>query len=262
MLELNTKTYGEQAGPAVVLLHGLFGSSTNWGTVARHLAQNYCVLVPDLRNHGQSPHDPDCSYRAMTDDVLGLLDAQGRDSAILVGHSMGGKVAMHLALNNPDRVDGLVVVDMAPVSYAHDFQDVVDAFRAVDLAAIRNRSDADTQMAAFITLQGVRAFLLQNLVKRPGGWAWRINLDALATAQDEITGFPSQAEDVVFERPAGFIYGELSDYVKPSHEPEIRRLFPAASLCPVVGAGHWVHAEQPQSFMACLDAYLSGPAAA
>lgn len=256
MLDLNLKIHGDPGRPTVVLLHGLFGSSTNWGAVARHLAQNYHVLVPDLRNHGQSPHDSDCSYAAMVTDVLGLLDAQGVASATLVGHSMGGKAAMHLALNNPDRVDGLVVVDMSPVSYSHNFQDVVDAFRAVDLHAIRNRSDADTQMATLITLQGVRAFLLQNLVKRPDGWEWRINLDALAAAQDEITGFPSQAEDAVFDRPVSFIYGELSDYVKPAYESEIRRLFPAASLYPVVGAGHWVYAEQPQGFMTCLDAYL------
>ena len=163
MLELHTKTYGEQDGPAIVLLHGLFGSSTNWGTVVRHLAQNYCVLVPDLRNHGQSPHDPYCSYQAMTDDVLGLLDAQRRDSAIFVGHSMGGKVAMHLALNNPDRVDGLVVVDMAPVRYAHNFAAVLSGFRAVELAGIRNRTDADRQMAARVPGAGVRAFLLKLL---------------------------------------------------------------------------------------------------
>lgn len=256
MLELNIRTYGEPGRHAIVLLHGLFGSSTNWGTVARHLGGDYHVLVADLRNHGQSPHDPDCSYKAMTNDVLGLLDAQGMASAILIGHSMGGKVAMHLALNHPDRVDGLVVVDMSPVSYSHNFQDVVDAFRAVDLHAVRNRSDADTQMAPFITLQGVRAFLLQNLAKRPEGWGWRINLDALAAAQDEITGFPSQAEDAVFERPVSFIYGELSDYVTPAYEPEIRRLFPAATLCPVGRAGHWVYAEQPQGFLACLGAYL------
>lgn len=262
MLELNIRDHGEQGGPTIVLLHGLFGSSTNWGTVARHLSQNYRVLVPDLRNHGQSPHDPDCSYEAMVADVLHLLDAQGVERATLVGHSMGGKVAMHLALNHPQQVDGLVVVDMSPVRYAHDFQDVVDAFRAVDLATIRNRSDADTQMAAHVSIAGVRAFLLQNLVKRPEGWGWRINLDALAAAQAEITGFPPQAKDTVFGRPVSFIYGELSDYVKPAHEPEIRRLFPAASLCPVEQAGHWVYAEQPQGFMACLDAYLSGPAAA
>ena len=257
MLELKLRTQGDPGRPAIVLLHGLFGSSTNWGTVARHLGQNYQVLVPDLRNHGQSPHDSDCSYEAMVGDLLHLLDAQGVEQATLVGHSMGGKVAMHLALNHPQRVDGLVVVDMSPVRYAHDFNDVVTAFRAVDLTAVRNRSDADAQMAAHIEIVGVRAFLLQNLVKRSDGWAWRVNLDALAMAQERITGFPPQPQDVVFQRPASFIHGELSDYVKPAYEPEILRLFPAATLCAVEQAGHWVYAEKPQGFMSCLDDYLT-----
>jgi pimeloyl-ACP methyl ester carboxylesterase len=112
-------------------------------------------------------------------------------------------------------------------------------------------------MAAHIDIAGVRAFLLQNLVKRPDGWAWRVNLDALAVAQDEIIGWPSQPQGAVFGRPVSFIHGELSDYVKPAHDPEILRLFPAANLCPVAQAGHWVYAEQPRGFMACLDDYLS-----
>jgi len=260
MLALNIRTYGGPGQPVIILLHGLFGSSANWGTVARHLGQKYRVLVPDQRNHGQSPHDPDSSYQAMVADVLHLLGAQGVKEATFVGHSMGGKVAMHLALNHPERVSGLAVVDMSPVSYMHDFDDVVQGFRAVQLAAVRNRSDADAQMAASVSFAGVRAFLLQNLVKRPEGWVWRLNLDALAAAQTEITGFPSQEADAVFVRPVSFIYGELSDYVAPAYEPEIRRLFPAATLCPVAQAGHWVYAEQPQGFLACLDAYLNRPA--
>jgi pimeloyl-ACP methyl ester carboxylesterase len=256
MLALNVRTYGDPGQPAIILLHGLFGSSANWGTVARHLGQKYRVLVPDLRNHGQSPHDPDCGYEAMVADVLHLLDVEAFNEATLVGHSMGGKVAMHLALNHPQRVSGLAVVDMSPVRYTHDFYDVVKGFRAVDLASIRNRSDADAQMAASVSFAGVRAFLLQNLVKRPDGWAWRLNIDALAAAQNEITGFPEQDADAVFTRPVSFIYGELSDYVTPAYEPEIRRLFPLATLCPVAQAGHWVYAEQPQGFMDCLDAYL------
>jgi pimeloyl-ACP methyl ester carboxylesterase len=151
---------------------------------------DYRVLVPDLRNHGQSPHDPVNSYPAMVSDVLGLLDAQGVASANLVGHSMGGKVAMHLALNHPQRVTGLAVVDMSPVDYPHDFDDVLEAFRTVDLATLGNRSDADARMTDKVALPGVRAFLLQNLVKRGGAWAWRLNLDALAACQKDILGFP------------------------------------------------------------------------
>ncbi len=257
MLELSLKTYGEPGRRQIVLLHGLFGSSTNWGTVARHLAADHQVLVPDLRNHGQSPHDPDCSYDAMVRDVLGVLDTRGVNRATVVGHSMGGKVAMLLALHHPDRVEGLAVVDMAPVSYAHDFQEVVDALRAVDLPGLSSRADADAQMAPYIGLPGVRAFLLQNLVKQPGGWGWRVNLDALAAAQRQITGFPLLPDGMVCERPASFIYGELSNYVRPAYLPEIRRLFPNSLMCEVAGAGHWVYAEQPQGFMACLDDYLA-----
>jgi len=257
MFALNFRTYGDPGQPAIILLHGLFGSSANWGTVARQLSQKYQVLVPDLRNHGQSPHDPDSSYEAMVADVLRLLDVEGINEATLVGHSMGGKVAMHLALNHPRRVTGLAVVDMSPVRYSHDFNEVLAAFRAVDLARLGNRSDADAQMAHRVTIPGVRAFLLQNLVKRDGTWAWRLNLDALAASQAEILGFPAQSPGAVYAGPAAFIYGELSDYVKQEYEPEIRRLFPAASLCPVPRAGHWVYAEQPEGFMTCLDEYLA-----
>lgn len=240
-----------------MLLHGLFGSASNWGAVAGRLKSEYRVIVPDLRNHGQSPHCADCSYPAMVDDLLGLMDAQGVAKAVLVGHSMGGKVAMQCALTRPDRVSGLAVVDMSPVSYTHDFESVLNGFRAVDLAAIRSRADADRQMAAHVQGSGVRAFLLQNLVKSPDGWQWRLNLDALAGAQAEITGFPAHPPGSRFGGPTSFIYGALSDYVSPDYEPVIRRLFPAAILCPVADAGHWVYADRPQGFMACLDAFLS-----
>jgi pimeloyl-ACP methyl ester carboxylesterase len=256
VIPLHTRGFGSTGQPVVVLLHGLFGSSANWGSIARRLELRYRVLVPDLRNHGQSPHHRDSSYDAMAADVLALFDAEGVDQATLVGHSMGGKVAMHLALNQPRRVAGLAVVDMAPVRYTHDFEPVLAAFRAVDLATIHGRADADRQMAARIRGGGVRAFLLQNLVKGPEGWAWRANLEALAAAQRQITGFPEQPEAARYEGPASFIYGDLSDYVTPAHEAQIRRFFPRASLCPVAHAGHWVYADQPQAFQACLEALL------
>jgi len=258
MLDLYTRISGAPDQPTVVLLHGLFGCSANWGAIARRLAAHYRVLVPDLRNHGQSPHHPDNDYPAMVEDVLGLLDAQQTGAAILVGHSMGGKVAMHLALNHPQRVAGIAVVDMAPLRYSHDFEAVLSAFRAVDLASVRSRADADAQMRARISGAGVRAFLLQNLVKGAEGWAWRANLDALAGAQRQITGFPQQGVGAQYRGPTAFIYGELSDYVGAAREPEIRRFFPQATLCPVADAGHWVYADQPQGFQACLEAFLRG----
>lgn len=259
MLKLHLRTYGPPDRPCVLLLHGLFGSSSNWGAVARQLEPHYRVLVPDLRNHGQSPHHRDCGYPAMVDDVLHLLDTHDVGAATLVGHSMGGKVAMHLALNHPQRVDRLAVVDMSPVRYTHNFDAVLGGFGAVDLATIRSRADADRQMASSVNGGGVRAFLLQNLVKDAQGWRWRLNLSALAAAQAEITGFPDQRSGATFDGDAQFIHGVLSDYVTPAYEPTIRRFFPRASLCPVDGAGHWVYADQPQGFMTCLQAMLASP---
>lgn len=256
MLKLNTRTFGEPDRPTLVLMHGLFGASVNWASIARRLADRYYLLVPDLRNHGQSPHHADHSYPLMVDDVLRLMDDEGIEQAGLIGHSMGGKVAMHLALNHPQRVTGLAVVDMSPVHYSHDFESVLAGFRAVDLASVGKRADADAQMAARIDQPGVRAFLLQNLVKQDTGWAWRMNLDALAAAQSTITSFPEQAAGAAFEGPASFIYGVLSDYVTPAYEPVIRQFFPNAVMCPVEGAGHWVYAEQPQGFATCLEAFL------
>ncbi|MCG6965153.1 MAG: alpha/beta fold hydrolase [Chromatiaceae bacterium] len=258
MLELHVRTAGDPDHPAIVLLHGLFGSSANWGAIARHLSARYRVLTPDLRNHGQSPHRPDHSYPAMADDVLALLDDRQIATVALIGHSMGGKVAMQIALNHPQRVSGLAVVDMAPVRYTHGFEAVLGAFRAVDLAGIRSRADADAQMAARVSGSGVRAFLLQNLLRGPHGWAWRLNLDALAAAQAQIMDFPEQPAGAAFAGPASFVYGELSDYLTPAHEPAIRHYFPAASLCPVANAGHWVYADQPHAFMRCIEAFLSG----
>jgi pimeloyl-ACP methyl ester carboxylesterase len=256
MVQLHTRSYGDAGSPPLLLLHGLFGSSANWGTVARQLAGRFHVLVPDLRNHGQSPHTSEHSYPAMADDVSGLLQAQGIDQAVIVGHSMGGKVAMQLALTRPAMVERLAVVDMSPVAYSHDFEDVLRAFAAVRLTEIRSRAEADAQMATVLPAPGIRAFLLQNLVKGESGWRWRANLAALQAAQALITGFPDPAPDAGYRGPVSFIYGSLSNYVSPSHWPVIRRHFPAAEACEVEGAGHWVYADRPAAFLACLERLL------
>ncbi len=256
-LQLKYRAYGEDDRPPVVLLHGLFGSATNWGSVARALATDYRVLVPDLRNHGQSPHHPTHSYAAMADDVLGLLDSHAIARAVIIGHSMGGKVAMHLALRDPQRVSTLGVVDIAPVDYAHDFQDVLDAFDAVDLTRLGNRSDADAQMSERVSEPGLRGFLLQNLVQKSGAWGWRLNLSALATAQAQLVGFPTQPAGARFDGPVALIHGALSDYVLPQHRPRIEAYFPNARFCRVADAGHWVYAEQPKGFLDCLGRILT-----
>jgi pimeloyl-ACP methyl ester carboxylesterase len=224
------------------------------------LADRYYVVVPDLRNHGQSPHDPVHDYPSMVADVVGLMDRLQSSSAVLVGHSMGGKVAMQLALTHPARVDRLAVVDMAPISYSHNFEVVLQAFAAVDLVKVKNRADADRAMAGLVAEAGVRAFLLQNLVKRPEGWGWRLNLSTLRRSQADILVFPAHADASAYPGPTIFIHGELSDYVKPTYEAEIARLFPRATLCRVTGAGHWVYAERPEGFMDCLNTLLAEPA--
>lgn len=252
---LSLRQYGT-TGPPLVLMHGLFGSASNWGSIARQLQDDYRLLVPDLRNHGQSPHDPDVSYAVMAVDVEAMLDEQGIEQAILVGHSMGGKVAMQVALTHPQRVLGLAVVDMAPVIYAHDFEHIFAGFHAVDLERIEKRSEADGAMAQHIPMPGVRAFLQQNLQRGDDGWEWRLNLDALQAGQRQITGFepPSGAR---FDGPAGFIHGADSDYLLPLHHGRVRELFPRAQICTVKGAGHWVYAEKPEGFAKCLQGFLA-----
>ena len=257
-LPLNIREYGDgEDGRTIVLLHGLFGSSANWGSVARQLAARYTVLVPDLRNHGQSPHAADVSYAAMAGDLLALLDYRGIDRTLLVGHSMGGKVAMHLALHAPHRVLGLAVVDMAPVAYAHRFDQVFEAFGAVDLPELQGRADADAPMARVLPDPGVRAFLQQNLYRDAEGWKWRCNLAALREGQARITAFDVD-RGVRFAGPSSFIFGTRSDYLLPVHQPLVQQFFPAAHFCAVEGAGHWVYAERPTAFMDCLQQFLSG----
>ncbi len=253
-LPLHFREYGDGGG-VLVLLHGLFGSSANWGSIARSLSSRYRVLVPDLRNHGQSPHAPEMDYSSMGTDLLGLLDSLEIGYCLLVGHSMGGKVAMHLALQQPQRIRGLAVVDIAPVAYRHDFSLILDAMESIDPAALRDRSDADRRLAATVPEEGVRGFLLQNLVRTGSAWAWRINLPALREGMSDITGF-DQPAGMSYPGPAHFIFGERSDYVRPDAEPVIREMFPQARFCPVADAGHWVYAEQREGFMRCLEALL------
>lgn len=256
MAQLTYRETGTQeSDTCIVLLHGLFGSSANWGGVARHLADRYRLVIPDLRNHGRSPHLPDVSYQAHAEDLLALFDQLDLKRVVLVGHSMGGKVAMQLALQQPETVQGLAIVDMAPVTYGHDFAAIFAGFDAVQLDGLKNRAEADRMMAAHIAQPGVRAFLLQNLVRSDERWGWRANLDVLRPGQALITGF-SPPEGSVFEGPSSFIYGELSDYVKPDYQTTIDALFPKAVMCQVEGAGHWVYAEQLERFMVCLNDFL------
>lgn len=241
-------------GPPVVLLHGLFGSAGNLGAVQRGLAGRFRVVSLDLRNHGASPHAADMSYPVMAADVLDTLAARGIGTAALVGHSMGGKVAMAAALAAPERVGRLAVADIAPAAYPPGFRGFAESMLALDLSPGLTRAAAAAALAPGVPDPGMRAFLLQNL--RPGAApSWRIGLPEIAAALPRIEGWdvpPSR-----FDGPALFVSGERSDYVRPEHRTIIRGLFPAARFVVMKGAGHWVHADNPAGFVAILDAFLA-----
>lgn len=241
--------------PPVLLLHGLFGSSTNWHSIARRLAETRRVLVPDLRNHGRSPHRKPMNYPAMTEDLAALLDDQEIDEAALVGHSMGGKVAMWMALTSPERVQALVVADIAPVAYRHRFGDILRALDSLDLLGLRNRREADEQLAQSLEEPGLRGFLLQNLVKVGNAWRWRMSIPVLTRFMDDILGFPDAAPRQ-YPGPSLFIYGADSDYVTARQLPAIRTFFPLARLRSVPKAGHWVYADRPEAFLRALQGFL------
>jgi pimeloyl-ACP methyl ester carboxylesterase len=258
-LELAHIAHGDdhsEAGPPVVILHGLLGSARNWSSFARQLGATRRVFALDLRNHGASPWADRMSYDQMADDVRAFLERRGLPTAAVIGHSMGGKVAMRLALAHGEQVDRLVVVDIAPVAYRRGFHAYVEAMRALDLSQIGRRSEADALLAEPIDDAGVRGFLLQNLVSGKDRLAWRVPLDALAANMPAIMGFPERGGIERYDGPALFVTGGRSDYVRPEHHAEILRLFPNAQIVTIPDAGHWVHAEAPQQFFEVVAAFL------
>lgn len=259
-LPLSLRAYGEAADGRlpVVLIHGLFGSASNWHGIARRLAERRRILVPDLRNHGDSPWDGVMDYPAMAADLVALLDAQGLDRAHLVGHSMGGKAAMWLALREPERVGSLVVADIAPIAYGERFEGLLRAMVDMPLEGLRDRRDADRRLGRTIASATLRGYLLMSLGQdREGRWRWRLNLSALADAMDAILGFP-EAEGRQFPGPTLFLYGGRSNYLTGEALPRIRSLFPLARLRSVPDAGHWIYADQPDAFSAAVEGFLKG----
>jgi esterase len=254
-LQLAVTEYG--AGPPVAILHGLFGSARNWRSIAQRLAARFRVVAFDLRNHGASPWAEGMSYREMVEDLRVSLAIRGIARAALVGHSMGGKVAMLAALLYPGEVDRLVVVDIAPAPNPPSLFAYVRAMRAVDLTGVTRRGAVDAQLAAAVSDPAERAFLLQNLIFENGQAHWRLNLDAIEHDFSEITGFPELPAAAAYHRPSLFVAGTHSDYIGSKHEARIRRLFPQCRICRIEGAGHWVHAEQPEAFLRAVEPFLS-----
>ena len=242
-MKLQAIEHGE--GEPLVIAHGLFGSGRNWGVVAKRLADVRRVIAVDMRNHGDSPWSDDHSYAALAEDLAGTAP----QPVDIVGHSMGGKAAMVLALTRPQAVRRLVVIDIAPVAYTHTQVPLIEAMRAADLETPTRRSE----VAIEVDDPGVKAFLLQSLDM--GERRWRLNLDVLAERMDEIIGWPGI--DGRFEGPALFLRGGASDYMSDETLDTIRRFFPEARIETIAGAGHWLHAEQPREVEAAIRRFLA-----
>ena len=249
-MKLHTVDMGQ--GTPAILLHGLFGTASNFATIQRRLATNRRVLAMDLRNHGRSPHDPVMTYAAMADDVIETMHAHGLGQAALVGHSMGGKVAMTLALQTPDRVTRLLVADIAPVAYPPRYDAIVQALAALPLHPGLTRATADATLAAAVPDPAMRQFLLSNL--RFGvAQSWRIGLSQIAAGLPAIMGWDATGH---FDGPTLVLRGERSDYVLSEHRALFRALFPCARFATLRDAGHWLHADAPDAFIATADAFL------
>ncbi|MGZ4954629.1 MAG: alpha/beta fold hydrolase [Methylobacter sp.] len=252
-VKLAFEEFGNPDNRPLIILHGFFASSRNWRQIAQRLAARFHVYLPDIRNHGASPHHPLMDYPVMAADLLRFMDDNGLATAGLLGHSMGGKVAMWLALTHPGRVNKLVVADIAPVSYSHSFDNTVLALKALPLAEITNRKQAEMLLASHIPELGYRQFLLQNLVLKDGKYCWRIDLDIFQRMAPNIAAFPNADHLAPFIGEALFIAGADSDFVKPEN---IKSLFPAAACNTIANAGHWLHVQQPDIFTALVEDFL------
>ena len=249
---LNTILHGMETDlPPVLIAHGLYGSARNWGVIAKRLSDTRQVIAVDMRNHGRSPVSDSHTYEDMADDLAEVIAAQGGQMDV-VGHSMGGKAAMMLALRHGQAVRRLVIADIAPVAYSHSQMPFIDAMRAVDLSQVTRRSDAEAQLAALGVDKALQSFFTQSL--DVAGQKWLLNLDALAQNMAHIMGFPEA--EAAWPGSALFLSGGASDYVQPDHRGRIKTLFPAARFAKLPGAGHWLHADDPRGFEAAVRVFL------
>jgi len=250
---LNQILHGEKtAEPALLIVHGLYGSGRNWGVIAKRLSDQRQVIAVDQRNHGNSPWFDGHSYLDMADDLADVIRAHGQPMDVM-GHSMGGKAAMVLALKYPELVNRLIVADIAPTTYGHSQVQYIQAMKAVDLSRIEKRSDAESQLRETVDDPTLPVFFTQSL--DVSGKRWRLNLDTLEREMPKILSFPDVSGQ--FGGPVLFLSGAQSDYVQVQHRPTIKTLFPNAAFAKIPGAGHWLHAEKPREFEAAVRVWLN-----
>jgi pimeloyl-ACP methyl ester carboxylesterase len=252
-MQLHFQSYGE--GPPLIILHGLFGSLENWHSISQKLAADFRVFAVDQRNHGRSAHAADMSYQSMAQDLKEFVTSQQLSEVNLLGHSMGGKTAMSFALNYPDRVERLIVADIAPRAYPPHHSEILTALLSLDLSSFKNRKDMEAHLAPLIPDLATRQFLLKN-VKRDsaGAFYWQMNLTAIHRNYDRLNEALSSQQP--FAKPTLFIRGDRSDYIRDEDLASIRRLFPKAELYEIPGAGHWVHVDAPEAFLRKVREFL------
>lgn len=255
-MQLNHKTFGQ--GDPLVIVHGLFGTLDNWQTLGKRFAEEYSVYLVDQRDHGRSPHSEAITFPLLGSDLGEFMEQQFMYEAHLLGHSMGGKSVMQFALDHPDRVDKLIVVDVAPKAYSASHHEIFEALFAVDLVNLKSRSEANDFLATKIKSSSVRQFLLKNLSrdKENGGFRWKLNLPLIYKHYNDILANVTW-DGTPYDKPALFIRGAESDYVQDEDFPIIYKMFPQARIETVQGAGHWVHAQQPEELYRLVSEFLA-----
>ena len=251
-IKLYFEEYGDKNSEPLIILHGFFASSRNWRQIAKKLAEHCQAFVLDLRNHGSSPHDPEMDYPSMAGDLIAFMDEHGLERASILGHSMGGKVAMWLALTSPERVNKLIIADISPVSYEHSFDHTMQALKDIPLSQISNRKQADEFLSAAIPELSYRMFLLQNLQLIDGKYNWRVDLDIFQKTAHHIIAFPQVTNSPYLDN-ALFIMGENPLY---TNKEAIYRYFPQAEITVLEGANHWLHVDQPEAFLTIVIRFM------
>lgn len=251
-MKLNYKAIGE--GKPIIILHGVFGSLDNWLTIGKKLSESFKIYLVDLRNHGDSFHDEEFTYEAMAGDLVNFIKDEKIDNPVIIGHSMGGKVAMKFGVNHPELFDRLIIVDIAPRAYPPHHQNILKGLNSIDLKALKSRKEADEQLASYVPEPGERQFLLKNLKREGENFTWKLNLPVIT---EKINNIGEGLEDkLATDKPTLFIRGENSDYITNKDNISIVAFFPNSEVKTVKNAGHWVHAQNPEAVIELITGFV------